>query len=62
MNANSFFTSTACGVQRIWDARAPWLLTLDVPYVYAGLFVCKSLQSRAVVDDFGTLIAVEAFR
>lgn len=62
MNDNYFSSSPTCSGQRIWDERAPWLLTLHVPYIYAGLFVSKVLQSRAVVDDFGTLIAVEDFR
>ena len=62
MSANNFTTRPVCSTQRVWDDRAPWLLTLCVRYVYEGLFVSGSLQSRAVVDDFGTLIAVEAFR
>lgn len=62
MNANSFATSATCSALRIWDDSAPWLLTLHLRSVYAGIFVTPIIQARAVVDDFGTLIAVEAFR
>lgn len=54
------YSKLECSMQRIWDGRAPWLLTLYVRAVGYGL-VMSCIQSRAVVDDFGTLVAVERF-
>ena len=50
---------------RIWDARAPWLLTIMVRYAMQGVsggWISPCLQARCVIDDFGDLVAVENFR
>ena len=63
-----YYTATSGGAQisvswqRTYDERQPaWLITLSISQQHcAGIFSYP--QSRAVVDDFGTLVAVREFK
>lgn len=51
----------SCHIQRVYDRRACWLLTLCIGHEHGfggGGHVSGFPQSWAVVDDFGTLVAV----
>ena len=52
-------SSISCWWQRTFDHRQPaWLITLSVSPNYTSRVGIAFPQSRAVVDDFGTLVIV----
>lgn len=63
----SYVTADGTSVQRIHgpeaSGRAPWLISMpSMKMLNTWGFGLNSLQSRAVIDDFGDLVAVEAWR
>lgn len=55
------FGDVSCLMQRTPNAAPAWLLTLSLPKP-ADLALSRTLQCRAVVDDFGDLVPVTAWR
>lgn len=57
----SYCVNAEISVQRIYGGTqaAPWLITMpSMKMLSRGAVMLNSLQSRAVVDDFGDLVAV----
>jgi hypothetical protein len=56
--------NSGLSVQRIYEGpRAPWLISMPAMKMIAfGYVMLNALQARAVIDDFGDLVAVEQWR
>ncbi len=64
-SARSYTALGWINVQRVYGTaeRAPWLITLPrCDGLLWGRVVNNAPQAWAVVDDFGTLVAVEPWR
>lgn len=60
-----YSVSLRANIQCVHDGRAPWLVTVYFPNLFprhdGGFIRSVCVQTRAVMDDFGTLVAVERF-
>lgn len=62
-NSTAQEASVAIFCQRVFESPtpAPWLLTLELPISLVG-YARSYPQTRAVIDDFGNLVPVEAWQ
>jgi hypothetical protein len=54
--------SIQCRHQWVPGSAPNWLITVDIGRIHGSALFCSNYsQSRAVVDDFGTLVIVRAW-
>lgn len=55
------FNTVSCDFQRTYRERVPYLITVGISYAFYPRPWQGRPQTRAVMDDFGTLIIVEGW-